>query len=226
MHPDAWDGLGHSSSREPAFCGYPRFQLPLRIVWYHPVLVGHKPMPPITQIFETRNILLENHQSQFRRFEKTSFRVQGRIIYCELATGRYWYVDNLHFGEAAHLEVFDKTGNKVIYPRFYLQVDRVVCLKVAIRPRCGKTVIKELYLLLGKLPLFDKTGIQALCPRTNTQPLFRETVTWLLTLWVVILHHNRQVDKVVHNKEVARGKVLITNSKVKVRVKAIVARKA
>ncbi|MBD2774813.1 hypothetical protein ICL16_22765 [Iningainema sp. BLCCT55] len=45
------------------------------------------------------------------RFEKTSFRVQGRIIYCELATGRYWYVDNLHFGEAAHLEVFDKTGN-------------------------------------------------------------------------------------------------------------------
>ncbi|MBD2145817.1 hypothetical protein H6F45_11560 [Sphaerospermopsis sp. FACHB-1194] len=44
------------------------------------------------------------------RFRKTSSRCQERFIYCELTTGRYWYVDNLHNGKAAHLEVFDKTG--------------------------------------------------------------------------------------------------------------------
>ena len=27
-----------------------------------------------------------------------------------MSTGNYWYIDNLHFGKAAHLEVFDKTG--------------------------------------------------------------------------------------------------------------------
>jgi hypothetical protein len=44
------------------------------------------------------------------RFQKTSHRYDGRAIYCELATGCYWYVDNLHSNKAAHLEVFDKTG--------------------------------------------------------------------------------------------------------------------
>lgn len=44
------------------------------------------------------------------RFKKTSFRYGGRFIYCELTTGRYWYVDSLHEGKAAHLEVFDKRG--------------------------------------------------------------------------------------------------------------------
>ncbi|MEH2026840.1 hypothetical protein [Nostoc sp.] len=44
------------------------------------------------------------------RFKKTSFRYGGRFVYCELTTGRYWYVDSLHRGEAAHLEVFDKRG--------------------------------------------------------------------------------------------------------------------
>ncbi|MFM7408517.1 MAG: hypothetical protein ACKO3K_18140, partial [Cuspidothrix sp.] len=46
------------------------------------------------------------------RFRKTSNRCQERVIYCELITGYYWYVDNLHHGKAAHLEVFDKTGKK------------------------------------------------------------------------------------------------------------------
>ncbi|BDI14472.1 hypothetical protein ANSO36C_02740 [Nostoc cf. commune SO-36] len=27
-----------------------------------------------------------------------------------MLTGMYWYVDNLHYGTAAHLEVFDKRG--------------------------------------------------------------------------------------------------------------------
>lgn len=44
------------------------------------------------------------------RFQKTSYRFQERIIYCELSTGKYWYIDNLHYGKAAHLEVFDKSG--------------------------------------------------------------------------------------------------------------------
>lgn len=45
------------------------------------------------------------------RFKKTSLRVQGRSVYYETSTGLYWYVDNLHFGLAAHIEVFDTTGN-------------------------------------------------------------------------------------------------------------------
>lgn len=44
------------------------------------------------------------------RFRKTSFRYDERVIYYELTTSRYWYVDNLHEGKSAHLEVFDKRG--------------------------------------------------------------------------------------------------------------------
>jgi hypothetical protein len=43
------------------------------------------------------------------RFRKTALIFQGRSIYIELTTGRYWYVDNLH-KSTPHLEVFDKTG--------------------------------------------------------------------------------------------------------------------
>lgn len=50
--------------------------------------------------------ILRNSQ----RFQKTTNRYDGRAVYSEIATGRYWYVDNLHSGKAAHLEVFDKTG--------------------------------------------------------------------------------------------------------------------
>jgi len=45
-----------------------------------------------------------------QRFQKTSHTYDRRVIYCEVATARYWYVDNLHFGKAAHLEVFDQAG--------------------------------------------------------------------------------------------------------------------
>ncbi|BAZ33325.1 hypothetical protein NIES4074_58350 [Cylindrospermum sp. NIES-4074] len=44
------------------------------------------------------------------RFRKTSSRCQDRVIYYELITATYWYVDNLHNGQASHLEVFDRTG--------------------------------------------------------------------------------------------------------------------
>ena len=36
--------------------------------------------------------------------------VQGRQVYRHLTSGRYYYVDNLHHGAAAHLEVFSKRG--------------------------------------------------------------------------------------------------------------------
>jgi hypothetical protein len=48
-----------------------------------------------------------------QRFEKISSRCQGRAIYREVATDRYWYVDNLHFGKSAHLEVFNKAKSHV-----------------------------------------------------------------------------------------------------------------
>ncbi len=48
------------------------------------------------------------------RFERTQSQYDGRTIYKERETGYLWYVDNLHYGKAAHLEVFDKTGNNHI----------------------------------------------------------------------------------------------------------------
>lgn len=48
-----------------------------------------------------------------QRFQKTSFLCHGRAIYREVATDRYWYVDNLHFGKSAHLEVFNKAKSHV-----------------------------------------------------------------------------------------------------------------
>lgn len=44
------------------------------------------------------------------RFERTQNQYHGRTIYKERETGYLWYVDNLHYGKPAHLEVFDKTG--------------------------------------------------------------------------------------------------------------------
>ena len=44
------------------------------------------------------------------RFTKTSHRVQGQAVFLEKETGQYWYIDNLHFGEAAEIEVFDANG--------------------------------------------------------------------------------------------------------------------
>jgi len=47
------------------------------------------------------------------QFKKTALICQGRKIYQELAKHRYWYVDNLHYGKAAHLEVFDEKGKHI-----------------------------------------------------------------------------------------------------------------
>jgi hypothetical protein len=44
------------------------------------------------------------------RFEKTNLLQGGRRVYKESKTQYYWYVDNFHFGQAAHIEVFDAHG--------------------------------------------------------------------------------------------------------------------
>lgn len=47
------------------------------------------------------------------RFNRIKARFQGRRIYQELTTGRFWYADNEHTGGSAHLEVFDKRGKHI-----------------------------------------------------------------------------------------------------------------
>jgi hypothetical protein len=44
------------------------------------------------------------------RFRRANRKYDGREMYFEPGTKRYWYVDNLHFGAAAHIEVFDRSG--------------------------------------------------------------------------------------------------------------------
>lgn len=51
--------------------------------------------------------------SNIKKFKKTMKKFQGRIIYHEINYGRYWYVDNLHYGKAAHIEVFDGNGQHI-----------------------------------------------------------------------------------------------------------------
>jgi len=62
-------------------------------------------MPPR----DTQTILIE-----ISRFIRTTLPKQGgRTIYREIQTQFLWYVDNLHFGNAAHFEVFDSNGNHI-----------------------------------------------------------------------------------------------------------------
>jgi len=49
------------------------------------------------------------------RFEDTGELYDNvRKIYRDKVTNNKWYVDNLHYGERSHIEVFDFTGNKFI----------------------------------------------------------------------------------------------------------------
>ncbi|WP_243349588.1 hypothetical protein [Parabacteroides sp. FAFU027] len=45
------------------------------------------------------------------RFEETNKRFQSRTVFREIKTGKMWYVDNSHYGEKAHIEVFDDSGD-------------------------------------------------------------------------------------------------------------------
>ena len=53
------------------------------------------------------------HQFE-KRCKCTKNQYHGRTIYEEKETGYLWYVDNLHSGKSAHLEVFDNTGKNHI----------------------------------------------------------------------------------------------------------------
>lgn len=48
-------------------------------------------------------------------FEPTPHTYQGRRIYHRIDTNELWYVDNLHYGSDAHLEVFSETEKKQIH---------------------------------------------------------------------------------------------------------------
>ncbi len=48
------------------------------------------------------------------RFKAASKPLQGgRKVFLEVSTKYYWYVDSLHKGKGAHLEVFDNNGNHI-----------------------------------------------------------------------------------------------------------------
>lgn len=47
------------------------------------------------------------------RFFKTNLRNQGRAVYFDRPNSCYFCVDNLHFGESAHLEVFGSDGSHI-----------------------------------------------------------------------------------------------------------------
>ncbi len=47
------------------------------------------------------------------RFRATTYIKKGRRVYLEQTTENYWYVDSLHYGPSAHLEIFDHTGNHI-----------------------------------------------------------------------------------------------------------------
>ncbi len=58
---------------------------------------------------ELQTVLRDN-----KRFKRTARpRQGGRPVYHEFATKYYWYIDSLHFGGAAHIEVFDSKGAHV-----------------------------------------------------------------------------------------------------------------
>jgi len=57
----------------------------------------------------------ESMLSNTSLFQLTSFPLQqGRKVYQEISTGNLCYIDNIHYGKAAHIEVFSATSRKEI----------------------------------------------------------------------------------------------------------------
>lgn len=65
------------------------------------VYIGTEDTPPKDSQTMLKNKIL---------FRETSFINQGRVVYEEIMTRRYYCVDNLHYGQTAHIEVWDKRG--------------------------------------------------------------------------------------------------------------------
>lgn len=55
-------------------------------------------------LVRARGIVVDFSLSDTSRFKKTHFNVQGKVIYKELLSKCYWYLDNLHH---SHYEVFN-----------------------------------------------------------------------------------------------------------------------
>jgi hypothetical protein len=61
----------------------------------------------------TANIPPTDNQTMLKqrdRFKDTCYLNQGRVVYQEITSKRYFCVDNLHYAQAAHIEVWDKRG--------------------------------------------------------------------------------------------------------------------
>ena len=70
--------------------------------------------------FQTTTLELEKRISAHKiafsledtnRFQKTTFREKGALIYFERATNRYWHLDTLH--TFVEIEVYDRDGNHI-----------------------------------------------------------------------------------------------------------------
>lgn len=55
-------------------------------------------------LVRARGIVVDFSLSDTSRFKKTNFNVQGKVVYKEIISKCYWYLDNLHH---SHYEVFN-----------------------------------------------------------------------------------------------------------------------
>jgi hypothetical protein len=69
-------------------------------------------LPYVTDAAELTQWLETHHVAAFSlldktRFAKTNYIQQGKVVYQEIQTSQYWYLDNRHKN---HYEVFDSDG--------------------------------------------------------------------------------------------------------------------
>lgn len=79
-----------------------------------------------TAVLEKRNIIRPFSLEDKTRFEKQSRVVQGKSVYKEIATGYYWYLDNLH---KDHYEVYDGNGGHIGTANMDGDIDRTKKVK-------------------------------------------------------------------------------------------------
>ena len=61
-------------------------------------------------LVRARGLVVDFSLSDTSRFKKTHFNVQGKVVYKELSTKCYWYMDNLH---RSHYEVFNSNEEHI-----------------------------------------------------------------------------------------------------------------
>ncbi len=70
-------------------------------------------------------------------FTPTDHRSQGRVIYKRNDVPEYWYVDNLHTGGSAHLEVFKSSD---MHFKGTCDIDDITTFREAPRSKRGRTI--------------------------------------------------------------------------------------